>query len=59
MEWAEDSKPEQITATCDRIVAKIPEAERETSGTKFAECTGAPDCEGYIACMKPILRAKL
>jgi hypothetical protein len=51
-EWATDSLPEAIDATCTKIAASLGEADQATFGSMQA-CLSNQDCAAYTTCVMP------
>jgi hypothetical protein len=57
-EWATDSTPEAIDATCTKITANLTPGDQADFGGVQA-CLASQDCAGYTACVMPYFEKRL
>ncbi len=58
-EWAEDSKPEAIVATCEQVVATIPPEQIGAMVAQAEQCLALTDCAAFSACAMELQRAQM
>lgn len=57
-EWAEDSKPERVTAHCAEILASMPEEHKAPMREPMKACLQSADCPAYVSCVEVLHRER-
>ena len=58
-EWATDSQPAAITATCGELLGSIPPAQLETMRADAERCMAMTDCGEFATCANELQRARI
>jgi hypothetical protein len=58
-EWAEDSKPEAIAATCSSMSSTMPPEQLERLAVSAKLCLAEADCAGFVDCIIPVMRQSM
>lgn len=58
-EWAEDSQPAAITATCGQVLASIPADQLEGLRAEGERCLAMTDCGEFATCAMVTQRARM
>jgi hypothetical protein len=58
VEWAEDSKDENIAAMCQHLAGN-PSPEMQADADTIKGCLAAASCSDYTACSMPVFEKKL
>lgn len=53
-EWANDSTDASISATCDKLVAKMPPEQAEGMAGQGNQCLAADACQAFVDCVIPM-----
>lgn len=58
-EWAEDSTPEAIAATCQRVAASVSPEQVEAMRADAERCMAMTDCDAFAACSVEVQRPRM
>jgi hypothetical protein len=55
-EWAEDSQPDAVAATCSSMTSSMPAEELDRLAAAADACLAETDCGAFVACIIPVMR---